>query len=61
MRQVTFRDSSGINILIAAYQASLRQAAGCVWPAPPAPCYAPCSSVDALLDCRPTLREALSP
>ncbi|MEU0030892.1 STAS domain-containing protein [Streptomyces sp. NPDC006335] len=63
MRQVTFMDSTGINLLIAAHQ-SATDAGGWIRLA------APTSSVirtiqivglDALIDCHATLREALSP
>ncbi|OUC77783.1 STAS domain-containing protein [Streptomyces swartbergensis] len=63
MRQVTFMDSSGINILIAAHQA-ITEAGG--WlrlagPAGPVLRALQIVGVDALIDCRLTLREALSP
>jgi stage II sporulation protein AA (anti-sigma F factor antagonist) len=61
MRQITFMDSTGINILIAAYQA-VTEAGGWL------PVAAPTDSVlqvlqlvgiDAVIDCRETLRQAL--
>ncbi|MFG2463736.1 STAS domain-containing protein [Streptomyces sp. NPDC048523] len=63
MQQVTFMDSTGINLLIAAHQ-SATDAGGWIRLA------APTSSVmrtiqivglDTLIDCHATLREALSP
>ncbi|MFJ4982127.1 STAS domain-containing protein [Streptomyces coeruleorubidus] len=62
MRQVTFMDSSGINILIAAHQA-VTAAGGWLRLAGPAGAVMrtlQIVGVDALIDCRPTLREALT-
>ncbi|MDG9709573.1 STAS domain-containing protein [Streptomyces sp. DH10] len=63
MQQVTFMDSTGINILIAAHQA-VTAAGGWLRLAGPADSVLrtlQLVGVDALLDCHPTLREALSP
>ncbi|MFJ8470035.1 STAS domain-containing protein [Streptomyces swartbergensis] len=63
MRQLTFMDSSGINILIAAHQA-VTAAGGWLRLAGAASSVLrtlQLVGVDALIDCRPTLREALSP
>jgi stage II sporulation protein AA (anti-sigma F factor antagonist) len=62
MRQVTFMDSSGINILIAAYQnvtaagGRLRLAA----PTDPVQRVLQLVGVDAIIKCHPTLDEALA-
>ncbi|GAB2895922.1 hypothetical protein GCM10027074_74370 [Streptomyces deserti] len=63
LRQVTFMDSSGINILIAAHQA-VTAAGGWLRLAGPTGSVMrilQLVGVDALIDCRPTLREALTP
>ncbi|WP_079138682.1 STAS domain-containing protein [Actinacidiphila rubida] len=62
LRQVTFMDSSGINILIAAHHA-LHEAGG--WLRLAAPTGAPLRTitilgVDAVIDCRATLHQALT-
>ncbi|MFE7964935.1 STAS domain-containing protein [Streptomyces cellulosae] len=44
MRQVTFMDSTGINILIAAYRPSPKSAAGSAWPDPSTPSCESCNS-----------------
>lgn len=62
MRQVAFMDSSGINILIAAHQA-VTAAGGWLRLAAPAPAVLrtlQIVGVDEIIDCRPTLRDALS-
>ncbi|MDG9709402.1 anti-sigma factor antagonist [Streptomyces sp. DH10] len=62
MRQVTFIDSSAINILIAAHQA-VTATGGWLRLAVPAGSVMrtlPIVGVDTLIDCRPTLREALT-
>jgi stage II sporulation protein AA (anti-sigma F factor antagonist) len=63
MRQVTFMDSSGINILIAAYR-SVTEAGG--WLRLTAPTDSVLRvlqlvGVDDIIKCHPTLREALAP
>ncbi|MEV6962773.1 STAS domain-containing protein [Streptomyces sp. NPDC051207] len=63
MRQVTFMDSSGINILINAYQ---DVTAACGWLRLAAPTDSVLRvlqlvGVDDIIDCHPTLREALAP
>ncbi|OUC82056.1 STAS domain-containing protein [Streptomyces swartbergensis] len=63
MRQITFMDSTGINILIAAHQA-VTEAGGWLRLAGPAGAVMrilQIVGVDEVIDCRPTLREALSP
>ncbi|MFC9930044.1 STAS domain-containing protein [Streptomyces sp. NPDC127190] len=62
MRQVTFMDSSGINILIAAHRA-LSEAGGWLRLAAPGESVMRTISivgVDAVIDCRATLRQALT-
>ncbi|MEU3298136.1 STAS domain-containing protein [Streptomyces longwoodensis] len=63
MRQLTFMDSTGINLLVAAYQ-TVTRADG--WIRLAAPTEAVLRTlqlvgVDDLIECRPTLREALAP
>ncbi|MFJ6530566.1 STAS domain-containing protein [Streptomyces longwoodensis] len=63
LRQVTFMDSTGVNILIAAYQA-VTAAEG--WIRLAAPTQAVLRvlqlvGIDSFIACRPTLREALTP
>ncbi|MFF3312985.1 STAS domain-containing protein [Streptomyces sp. NPDC002952] len=63
MRQVTFMDSSGINILITAYQA-VTEAGGWLRLAAPTDSVLrvlQMVGVDDIIDCRPTLRQALAP
>ncbi|WP_331749992.1 STAS domain-containing protein (plasmid) [Streptomyces longwoodensis] len=63
LRQVTFMDSTGVNILIAAYQA-VTAAEGWIRLAAPAPAISrvlQLVGVDSIITCRPTLREALTP
>lgn len=63
MRQVTFMDSSGINVLIAAYQA-VTAADGWLRLATPTEAVArvlQLVGVDNLIPCHPTLGEALAP
>ncbi|MER5831389.1 STAS domain-containing protein [Streptomyces sp. NPDC002130] len=63
MRQVTFMDSTGINILIAAYQA-VTAAGGWIRLAGPAGSVMrtlQIVGVDDVIDCRADLREALGP
>ncbi|MEU7423773.1 STAS domain-containing protein [Streptomyces sp. NPDC040750] len=63
LRQVTFMDASGIDILIAAHQA-VTTAGGwlrLVGPTGSVMRIPQIVGVDALTDCRPTLREALTP
>ncbi|MCZ9355365.1 STAS domain-containing protein [Streptomyces mutabilis] len=62
LRQVTFMDSSGINILIAAHRA-VSEADGWLRLAAPGEAVIRTLSlvgVDAVIDCRDTLRQALS-
>ncbi|MER5836281.1 STAS domain-containing protein [Streptomyces sp. NPDC002130] len=62
MHQVTFMDSSGINTLIAAYQA-VTEAGGWIRLAGAQQTVLrtlQIVGVDAVIDCRPTLRQALS-
>ncbi|MGW2697770.1 STAS domain-containing protein [Streptomyces sp. NPDC001296] len=62
MRRVSFMDSSGINILLAAHQAAAA-AGGWLRLAAPAPAVLrtlQLVGVDQFIDCRPSLRDALS-
>jgi stage II sporulation protein AA (anti-sigma F factor antagonist) len=61
MRQITFMDSTGINILIAAYQA-VTEAGGWLRLAAPTDSVLrvlQLVGIDAVIDCRETLRQAL--
>ncbi|MFF4402900.1 STAS domain-containing protein [Streptomyces sp. NPDC001480] len=63
MRQIAFMDSSGINLFITAHQA-VTEAGGWLRLAGPTRAVRrtlQLVGVDALIDCRPTLREALTP
>ncbi|MFF1724334.1 STAS domain-containing protein [Streptomyces sviceus] len=63
MRQVTFMDSTGINLLITAHQ-SATDAGGWIrlaTPTSPVMRIIQIVGIDTLIDCHPTLREALSP
>jgi stage II sporulation protein AA (anti-sigma F factor antagonist) len=63
MRQVTFMDSTGINLLIAAHQSATDAGGWIRLAAPTSPVRRTIQIVglDALIDCHATLREALSP
>ncbi|MEU0413613.1 STAS domain-containing protein [Streptomyces griseorubiginosus] len=63
MRQVTFMDSTGINILITAHQSATDAGGWIRLAAPTSPVLRIIQIVglDTLIDCRPTLREALRP
>lgn len=62
LSRVTFMDSTGIHIFIDATAASPRPAAGSAWLHRPRPCCVSCRSwaSSAVIDCRQTLRQALS-
>ncbi|WP_331750147.1 STAS domain-containing protein (plasmid) [Streptomyces longwoodensis] len=63
MRQVTFMDSTGVNILIAAYR-TISEAGGWVRLAAPSKTVlrvVQLVGIDHLIACRPTLRGALTP
>ncbi|MEV0975438.1 STAS domain-containing protein [Streptomyces sp. NPDC049915] len=62
MRQVTFMDSSGINILIAAYQAVTAAGGRLRLAGPTLPVLRTLQlvGIDTLIDCHPTLDDALA-
>ncbi|KUN40537.1 anti-anti-sigma factor [Streptomyces longwoodensis] len=63
MRRVTFMDSTGINLLVAAYQTVTRDGGWIRLAAPTDSVLRTLQlvGVDDLIDCRTTLREALAP
>jgi stage II sporulation protein AA (anti-sigma F factor antagonist) len=63
LRQVTFMDSSGINILIAAHQATTTAGGWLRLAGPTGGVLRTVQliGIDALIDCHPTLQEALAP
>ncbi|MEU3297669.1 STAS domain-containing protein [Streptomyces longwoodensis] len=63
VRQLTFMDSTGINLLVAAYQTVTRAGGWIRLASPPESVLRVLQlvGVDDLIACRPTLREALTP